>query len=118
MVAPVDVPGFDRSNIDGYAVRAADTFGASEEEPRRLRLNAEMIATGVVPALQVEPGTATPIATGAIVPRGADAVVMVEETDEEGEELLVRRAVTPGPALTFAGTDIARGETRAPAATC
>ena len=49
VVAPLDVPGFDRSNVDGFAVRAADTFGASEDEPRTLRLNAEMLATGIAP---------------------------------------------------------------------
>src|SRR5213082_2658671 len=47
--APVDVPGFDRSNVDGFAVRAEDTFGASEEEPRSLKLNAEVLPTGVMP---------------------------------------------------------------------
>lgn len=106
----VDVPGFDRSNMDGYAVRAADTFGASEEEPRMLRLNGETLAPGIDPKLVVEPGTATPIATGGIVPRGADAVILVEATDEEGDDLRVYRPLTPGTAITFAGTDIARGE--------
>ncbi|MBI4881228.1 MAG: molybdopterin biosynthesis protein [Planctomycetes bacterium] len=108
--APVDVPAFDRSNMDGYALRAEDTFGASEQAPRRLRLNRELIASGVVPRIQVARGTATAIATGAVIPRGADAVLLVEATDEEGDELVVRRAVTPGEALTFAGSDIARGE--------
>src|SRR5213080_927490 len=49
VVSPVDVPGFDRSNVDGFAVRAEDTFGASEEGPRALRLNAEVLPTGVMP---------------------------------------------------------------------
>ena len=110
----VDVPAFDRSNMDGYAVVAADTFGASEEAPVRLALNAETLRTGVAPTIEVRPGTATPIATGAIVPRGADAVVLVEATDEEstdaGPIVLSRRAVTPGQAVSFAGTDVARGE--------
>src|SRR3954454_666909 len=61
VVAPVDVPGFDRSNVDGFAVRSPDTYGASEDRPRTLRLNAETLATGVRPALAVEAGTATPI---------------------------------------------------------
>src|SRR5438128_3871639 len=74
--APVDVPGFDRSNVDGFAVRAEDTFGASEDQPRRFRLTGETLATGVLPARPILPGTASPIATGAVVPRGADAVVM------------------------------------------
>ncbi len=79
----VDVPGFDRSNMDGFAVRASDTFGASEEEPVRLTLNAETIPTGVKPRLEVKPGSATPIATGGMLPRGADAVSPVEHTDIE-----------------------------------
>src|SRR2546421_8206582 len=81
VVAPLDVPGFDRANVDGFAVRAEDTFGASEDDPRTLRLNDEVLATGVEPQRAVEPGTATAIATGAIVPRGAYAVVMIEYTD-------------------------------------
>ena len=70
--AEIDVPGFDRSNMDGFAVRATDTFGASEELPVRLRLNPETIPTGVAPQLEVAEGTATPIATGGMLPRGAD----------------------------------------------
>jgi putative molybdopterin biosynthesis protein len=111
VVAPIDVPGFDRSNVDGFAVRAEDTFGASEEEPRSLRLNAEVLATGIMPRESIRPNAATAIATGAVVPRGADAVVMVEHTETEGRQLLVRRPVTPGGNVTFAGTDIGRGET-------
>jgi putative molybdopterin biosynthesis protein len=111
VVAPLDVPGFDRSNVDGFAVRAEDTFGVSEEEPRALRLNTESLAPGVMPQAAVRPGTATAIATGAVVPRGADAVVMVEHTETDGPQLLVRRPVTPGANVTFAGTDIGRGET-------
>jgi putative molybdopterin biosynthesis protein len=109
--AEVDVPGFDRSNMDGFAVRAADTYGASEEEPVRLRLNAESVPTGVAPRTEVESGTATPIATGGMLPRGADAVVPVEFTDVEADSLVVRRACVPGAALSFAGTDIGSRET-------
>lgn len=107
----VDVPSFDRSNLDGFAVRAADTFGAGEEVPVRLRLNAETLATGVRPGLEVRPGTATAIATGGMLPRGADAVVPVELTDLEGGTVVVRGARTPGAAVSYAGTDIGRGET-------
>jgi putative molybdopterin biosynthesis protein len=111
VLAPLDVPSFDRSNVDGFAAHAADTFGASEEEPRSLSLNPETLATGVVPAHPVKLGSATLIATGAVVPRGADAVVMIEHTDIRESLLLVRRPVTPGANITFAGTDIGRGET-------
>ena len=107
----VDVPAFDRSNYDGFAVCAADTYGAREESPRRLRLLAEVIATAVVPRSHVVPGTAVSIATGGMLPRGADAVVMVEHADGEAGELVVRRAVTPGFGVSFAGSDMVAGET-------
>ncbi len=111
--AEVDVPGFDRSNMDGFAVRAADTFGASEEVPVRLSLHAESIPTGVSPSHEVKPGSAISIATGGMLPRGADAVVPVEHTDVEdgGGSVVVRRAAVPGGAVSFAGTDMGRGET-------
>lgn len=111
VVSGVDVPAFDRSNVDGYAVRAGDTFGASEEEPGGLTCNGEELATGVLPRVVVGPGTATLIATGAVLPRGADSVVMVEHTIAARDgRLLVQRPVSPGGNVTFAGTDVARGE--------
>jgi putative molybdopterin biosynthesis protein len=110
VASEVDVPSFDRSNVDGYALRAEETFGASEEAPIRLTLNAEEIPTGVVPARPVGAGTATPIATGGMLPRGADAVLMVEHARVEGDRLVVTRPVAPGAHLSFAGTDVARGE--------
>ncbi|MDP6442420.1 MAG: molybdopterin-binding protein, partial [Pirellulaceae bacterium] len=111
VVAAIDVPSFDRSNYDGFAVRAADTFGAREDAPRELDLLDEIIATAVQPTSVVQDGQAVAIATGGMTPRGADAIVMVEHTDIEGERLIVRRAVTPGHGVAFAGTDIAAGET-------
>jgi putative molybdopterin biosynthesis protein len=111
VVATVDVPGFDRSNVDGFAVQAADTWGAMEEAPRLLALTAETLAPGTVPQAEVVAGGATPIATGGMLPRGADAVVMVEHTDMEGGRLVLRRAATAGENISYAGTDIARGET-------
>jgi putative molybdopterin biosynthesis protein len=115
VVAPVDAPPFDRSNVDGFAVRAADTAGASDGAPRRLALNAEVVACGVQPALEVAPGTATAIATGGVIPRGADAVVMIEHTelleDEATPAIELRRAVASGQFISYAGSDIARGET-------
>jgi len=115
VVSTVDVPGFDRSNVDGYAVFARDTFGAMEETPREVRLNAETLAPGIVPTATVEAGVATAIATGGMLPRGADAVVMVENTDQDdadgAPQLEIKRPVTPGENVSYAGTDIARGET-------
>ena len=109
--AEVDVPGFDRSNMDGFAIRAEDSFGASEEEPLRLQLLDETIPTGVLPKAEIGPGQAMQIATGGMLPRGADSVVPVEYTDIEGRELIVRQARTPGAALSYAGTDMGQGET-------
>ncbi len=110
-VARVDVPSFDRSNFDGFAVRAADTFGAAEEDPRTLKLLDEVIATAIVPKTEVRSGTALTIATGGMLPRGTDAIVMVEHTDVEGANLIVRRAVVPGFGVSYAGTDVAADET-------
>ena len=111
VVSPVDVPSFDRSNVDGFAVVAEDTFGASEEVPRTVELGDEAIHTGIVPTTVIRPGTAVSIATGGMVPRGADAVVMVEYAETNGRELRIARAVTPGSGVSFAGTDITAGET-------
>src|SRR5437899_9410404 len=86
VVSPVDVPSFDRSNVDGFAVVSADTFGASEEAPRSVLLGPEVIHTSIVPETIVRPGSAVAIATGGMVPRGADAVVMVEHAEVHGAE--------------------------------
>jgi putative molybdopterin biosynthesis protein len=111
VVAQIDVPSFDRSNLDGFAVRAADTYGAREEQPRVLKLLGEVVSTGVVPLTQVVAGATVSIATGGMLPRGADAIVPVESADVSGAEVSVTRSVAPGRGVTFAGTDIARGET-------
>ena len=115
VIAPVDAPPFDRSNVDGFAVRAADTAGASDGTPRHFVLNAEVIACGVAPKIEVLPGTATAIATGGVIPRGADAVVMIEQTelieDDAAPTIEVRRALAAGQFVSYAGSDIARGET-------
>ena len=116
VVAGVDVPGFDRSNVDGFAVQASDTFGAGEEDRRGLELNAEVLTPGMVARETVSAGRATVIATGAMLPRGADAVVMVEHTEvvaagHGARTVEIGRAVTAGENVSYAGTDIARGET-------
>jgi putative molybdopterin biosynthesis protein len=111
VVAQVDVPSFDRSNFDGYAVRAEDTFGASELTPRSIRLLPGSLEAGTAPSSELESGTAMAIATGGMLPRGADAVVMIEHAEVVDGSLLVRRSVTPGFGISFAGTDVARGET-------
>jgi len=115
VIAEVDVPGFDRASVDGFAVRASDTIGASARSPKVLQLNPEVLTPGVPPRLAVTKGLASLIATGGMVPRGADAVVMVEHTDavqEGGKTLIeVHRPAAAGQFIAFAGSDIARGET-------
>jgi len=111
VVSSVDVPSFDRSNVDGFAVVADSTYGASEEQPRVVRLADETIHTAVVPRTIVGRGDAVAIATGGMMPRGADAVVMIEHADVRGDELCIARAVTPGSGVSFAGTDLTTGET-------
>ncbi|HWZ38092.1 MAG TPA: molybdopterin biosynthesis protein [Bradyrhizobium sp.] len=111
VVAPIDVPPFDRSNVDGFAVRSSDLASASEAAPVRLMLNDEVIACGVAPARPVLSGTATSIATGGPLPRGADAIVMVEYSQPAGLRAVeIRRAASPGQFVAYAGSDIARGE--------
>jgi putative molybdopterin biosynthesis protein len=110
VIAPLDVPPFDRSNVDGFAVRSSDLTQAAETVPVRLTLNGETIACGVDPQLMVASGTATPIATGGPIPRGADAVIMIEHTQPNHGAISVRRSVSPGQFVSYAGSDIARGE--------
>jgi len=111
VVADIDVPPFDRSNVDGFAVRSADVASASEATPVRLVLNDEIIACGTVPTRPVLSGTATSIATGGPLPRGTDAIVMVEHTQPAGRRAIeIRRAASPGQFVSYAGSDIARGE--------
>ncbi len=113
--SPVNVPSFDRSNFDGFAVQAKDTHGVNEESPVELTLLDQSIAAGVVPSQSVTQNTAMAIATGGVLPRGADAIVMIEHTDvderENGSRLLVRRASTAGFGVSFTGTDVSLGET-------
>jgi molybdopterin molybdotransferase len=108
------LPAFARSTMDGYAVIAADTFGASESAPAYLRLCGE-IAMGVAPALRVEPLGAARIHTGAMLPGGADAVVMVEDTNAHGEEIEILDAAAPGENVVGVGEDVAAGDVAIPA---
>lgn len=111
IVAPGDVPAFDRSNVDGFAVRAEDTFGASERSPVTLTLAGEPIDAGTAPEGELEAGQARVLATGGVVPRGADAVVMVEHTETLGDVVHVHKPVAPGGRISHAGSDVGRGET-------
>jgi molybdenum cofactor synthesis domain-containing protein len=109
VAAGLDVPGFDRSGLDGYALRARETFGASEGDPAAFSV-VGTVEAGERPAIDIESGEAVEIATGAVMPDDADAMVPVEQTDEEDDRLFVRTAVTPGENVMVAGADIAAGE--------
>ena len=102
------LPAFARSTMDGFAVRAADTHGASESSPAYLELIGEVLM-GTVPTLVVAPGTAAGIHTGAMIPTGADAVVMVEETNAHGRQIEVLASVASGEDVLAVGEDIVRG---------
>jgi putative molybdopterin biosynthesis protein len=106
--AEMDVPGFDRASMDGYAVRARDTFGAGEASPEELELVGAVHA-GSEPDVVVGDGEAVEISTGAVMPDGADAVVIVERTEERDGTLVVRDAVAPGDSVMLAGADVAAG---------
>lgn len=105
-----DVPPFSRAGMDGYAVRAEDTFGANRYDPKLLRV-IEKVYTGMVPIAAVENGTAIEIATGAPMPAGADAVVMVEETERDGGDVRILTPVYPRQNVGRQGADIAVGQT-------
>jgi len=111
VVSPIDVPGFDRSLMDGYAVRAEDTYGADETEPATLSI-VGTVSAGTPPEVTVGEGEAAEIATGAPLPEGADAVVPVERTtmDDDGGEVRVRTSLAPADSVMFAGSDVATGE--------
>jgi molybdenum cofactor synthesis domain-containing protein len=109
VTAHMDVPPFDRAAMDGYAVVAADTFGASTHGPRILTC-VDRVFTGQVPARGIATGQCTEIATGAPMPDGADAVVMVEETERSGEAIRVMTPVYPRQHVGRRGADIAAGQ--------
>lgn len=106
--SPIDLPPFDRASRDGYAVVASDTFGAGDEKPVRLRC-IETVEAGSLPSRRVESGSCTRISTGAPVPEGADAVVMVEYTEVSGEDVYIHRPAYPSQHIAAAGSDIGAG---------
>lgn len=109
ITAEVDVPGFNRASMDGYAVRAKDTYQAREDKPVTLKL-AGSVDTGSVPDVKVGKGTAVEISTGAMMPAGADAVTMVEYTRTEGSSVHIMRPVSVNENVIHAGSDIMVGE--------
>ena len=109
VTSPIDSPPFDRSAVDGYALRAEDTFPAREYSPVELRVVDEIVA-GEESGVTVESGTAVKLMTGAKLPEGANAVIMQEMVEREGDVIRVLRPVAPGQNVAFAGEDVRKGE--------
>ncbi len=114
IAAGFDIPPLENTSMDGYAVHAADTTGASEASPRELRVIGE-VAAGYIYDGRVEPGTAVRIMTGAPIPPGADGVVPFEETDEEtagrsSDNVRIFKAAEPGANIRPAGQDVRSGD--------
>lgn len=107
--ADFDIPGFDRAAMDGYAVLSKDTNSASKKKPVILEVIANVPA-GYSTEKVVKSGRAVRIMTGAPMPKGADAVVMVEDTEKEEEKVKIFRKVTCKENVSFAGEDVKRGE--------
>jgi len=111
LVADENLPGFRRSCMDGYAVNAASTFGASESGPAWLNLKGS-IAMGDIPDFELAPGEAARISTGGMLPAGADAVVMVEHTEAVDEQSIeVYKSVAPLQHVIDETEDFAKGQT-------
>jgi len=106
--ADIDIPGFDRSTVDGYAVAAADTTGASEAIPAMLQCLGR-IGMGSADAGSISPGSCRYVPTGGALPRGANAVVMIEHAELIGDDVLVHRPVAPGENVVFRGEDFRAG---------
>lgn len=109
IVSLLDIPPFNRSTVDGYAVKAEDTFNAEENHPAKLTV-CGIVHIGKPPKIKIAKNEAAEIVTGAPIPEGADAVVMVEDTDRKGNTLSVYSAVTHGENVMKKGTDIKKGE--------
>lgn len=110
IVSTLDIPPFNRSTVDGYAVKAEDTYGADENQPATLNITG-MIFAGEQPKMTLGKGEAVEIVTGAPLPEGADAVVMVEDAERVDSQLQVYAAATPNMNVMKKGYDIKNGET-------
>jgi len=107
--ADVDIPGFNRSTVDGYAVAAAETTGASEAIPAMLQCRGR-VGMGSADPGSVSPGSCHYVPTGGALPEGADAAVMIEHTEQIGDDILVHRPVAPGENVVLRGEDFQAGE--------
>lgn len=115
VVSPENLPAFSRSTVDGYAVQARDTFGASESLPAYLKLIGE-VPMGAAPSFSIRRGECALIHTGGMLPDGADAVVMLEHTQtSRPDEVEILRAVPSGENVLLSGEDVRIGEVVLPA---
>ena len=110
VISGLDIPPFNRSTVDGYAVKAQDTFGAEENQPVTLKVTG-VVSVGEPPNVQLAKGEAVEIVTGAPIPEGADAVVMVEDTARDDADLQVFSSVTKNENTMKKGSDIKKGTT-------
>lgn len=110
IVSPENVPSFDRTTVDGYAVNAADTFGAGASIPAQLEIAGEILM-GENADFSLRRGQCAKISTGGMLPKGADAAVMIEHTDSDNGLCLINKSVAPGENITKKGDDISAGET-------
>jgi molybdenum cofactor synthesis domain-containing protein len=108
ITSSLDIPPFNRSTVDGYAVKAEDTYGTEENNPIRLKI-CGVVNVGELPLLSIEKGGAAEIVTGAPIPEGADSVVMVEDTEKDDDGLRVYSAVAKDENVMKKGADIKRG---------
>ncbi|MCO6041609.1 molybdenum cofactor synthesis domain-containing protein [Thermococcus alcaliphilus] len=106
--SPIDVPPFDRATVDGYAVRSQDTWNASESNPVVLKVIGEVHA-GEEPQIELGEGKAAYISTGAVLPKGADAVIEFEIVERKGDEVIITKPTYPQAGVMKAGTDIPKG---------
>ncbi len=109
IVSGDDIPIYDNSAMDGYAVRAIDIKGAEKSYPIRLVLTDEDIPAGKIPKSTVNPGFCMPIMTGASLPKGADSVVMKEDTQRDTASIMIFREIEKGENVRYRGEDIKKG---------
>lgn len=109
IVSHIDLPIFDSSAMDGFALRAEDTADASNDNPCRLNILEEIWA-GKVPEKEIGEMTTARIMTGAVVPKGADTVVMQEDVRVEGDKLVVTKPVKEAKHIRYCGEEITKGD--------
>jgi molybdopterin molybdotransferase len=109
VLAPEDLPAFTRSVMDGYALKAEDAFGVSEDKPKSLKIIGS-VEMGIKPEMEVKNGEAVKIPTGGMLPLGADGVIMVEDTDFKDDKVKIYNSISPGENIVERGSDVEAGQ--------